>query len=168
MFRMSFVLKEKKDGSLSLVLPVWFRILFLFIVVLLAAGVFVSGIGASGQWIPILIILACIGGAFYEEKWVFNKAHNNFVYILGTMFINKKKFYKLEDIDIFKVSGDFHTDTEGKLNRLRKKMVKFSLILKSGKVIDIDITTAKTESEELKEKAQRIAAYCGKELTVDS
>ncbi len=168
MFRMSFVLKEKKDGSLSLVLPVWFRILFLFIVVLLAAGVFVSGIGASGQWIPILIIIACIGGSLYEEKWIFNKSLNSIKYISGTMVISKKRIYKLEDIETFNITGEFQTDNEGKINRLRKKMVKFSLILKSGKVLDIDITTGKTESSELKEKAKKIAAYCGKELGVDS
>ena len=47
-------------------------------------------------------------------------------------------------------------------------MIKFSLILNSGQVLDIDITTGRTESIELKEKAERIAAYCGVQLTVDS
>ena len=168
MFRMSFVLKKKRDGTLVLVLPIWFRMLFLFIVVLLAAGVFVSGITASGQWIPILIILMCSFGALYEEKWIFNKSLNSFTYISGTMFLNKKKIYKFEDIEIFNITGEFHTENEGRINRLRKKMVKFSLILKSGKVMDIDITTGKTESLKLKEKAQKIAAYCGAELATGS
>ena len=168
MFRMSFSLKERTDGTLRLVLPIWFRLLFLFIIILLTAGVIVSGISALGQWIPILIIIACIGGALYEEKWIFNKLENNIEYISGTMIINKRKVYKFKDVEQFNITGEFHTDNEGKINRLRKKMVKFSIILNSGIVLDIDITTGKTESIELKEKAQKIAAYCGKDLTVDS
>ena len=168
MFRMSFVLKKKRDGTLVLVLPIWFRMLFSFIVVLLAAGVFVSGIAARGQWIPILLIIACIAGAIYEEKWVFNKLQNSIEYITGTMLINKKKIYKIEDIEIFNITGEFHTEKEGKINRIRKKMVKFSIVLKTGKVLDIDITTGKTESSELREKAKKIAAYCGIELAIDS
>jgi len=168
MFRMSFVLKEKGDGSLVLTLPVWFRVLFLFIVVLLTAGVVVSGIGASGQWVPILIIITCIWGALYEEKWIFNKSENSVEYISGTMLINKKRSYKFKDIEQFNVTGEFHTEKEGKINRLRKKMVKFSLILNSGKVLDVDITTGKTNSAELKEKAKKIAAYCNIKLSTDS
>ncbi len=160
MLRMSFVLKTGKDGSLSLVLPVWFRLLFLFIVILLSAGVFVSGIGAHGQWFPILIIIICIAGALYEEKWIFNKSKNTIYYISGTLVINKKKIYKFDNIENFKISGEFHSENEGKLNHLRKKMVKFSLIFKSGEVMDIDITTGKTTSEELISKAKKIANYC--------
>ncbi|RKX86460.1 MAG: hypothetical protein DRP58_04435 [Spirochaetes bacterium] len=168
MFRMSFILKQKHDGSLILELPIWFRIIFLFIAVLLAAGVFVSGIHANSQWIPILIIIACIGGALYEEKWIFNKSENCISYISGTMLINRKKLYKFEDIEILNVTGKIHSDNEGKINRLRKNMAKFSMVLNSGKILDIDITTGKTDSAELKEKAQKIAAYCGIELAVDS
>jgi len=164
MLRMSFVLKNRKDGSLRLVLPVWFRLMFLFIITLLSAGVFVSGIGAHGQWITIIIILACIGGAFYEEKWIFNKSKNTICYISGTLVINKKKIYKFDNIENFKISGEFHSENEGKLNRLRKKMAKFSLIFKSGEVMDIDITTGKTTSEELIIKAKKIANYCGIQL----
>jgi hypothetical protein len=168
MFRMSFVLKEKRDGTLVLVLPIWFRFLFLFIVLLLTAGVIVSGIGASGQWVPILIILICIVGALYEEKWIFDKSLNSFAYISGTVILNKKKTYKIKEIEIFNITGEFHTENEGKINRIRKKMVKFSMVLNSGKVLDIDITTGKTNSAELKEKAQKIAAYCGVELAIGS
>lgn len=168
MFKMSFVLKEKRDGILALVLPLWFRLLFLFIIVLLAAGVFVSGPGASGLWIPILIILACLGGALYEEKWIFNNLEKNIEYTSGIMVVNKRKIYKFEDIEQFNITGEFHTENEGRINRLRKKMVKFSIILKSGKVLDIDITSGKTQSAELKEKAKKIAAYCGIEISVDS
>lgn len=167
MFRMNFVLKEKGDGSLVLVLPVWFRFLFLFIVILLSAGVIVSGIRESGQWIPILIIIVCIWGAIYEEKWVFNNLNNNIEYISGTLIINRNKFYKFEDIEHFNISGDFHTEKEGKIIRFRKNMVKFSFILKSGNVMDVDIITGKKNSEELKEKAQKIADYCGVELSVN-
>ena len=168
MFRMSFVLKKKKDGSLSLVLPVWFRLLFLFIVILLSAGVFVSDIGISGQWIPILVIMVCIAGALYEEKWIFNKSKNTICYISGTLIINKKKIYKFDNIENFKISGEFHSENEGQLNRLRKKMAKFSLIFKSGEVMDIDITTGKTTSEELINKAKKISSYCGIQLIVNS
>ena len=83
------------------------------------------------------------------------------------MFISRKKSYKLEEVEVFKITGEFHRENEGKLNRLRKKMVKFSLILNSGDVLDIDITTGRTVSIELKEKAERIAAYCGVGLEVD-
>ncbi|MCD6396370.1 MAG: hypothetical protein J7L71_02405 [Spirochaetaceae bacterium] len=165
MFKMSFLLKKTRNGSLSLVLPVWFRILFLFIVIILSAGIFVSDISTSGQWIPILIIIVCITGALYEEKWIFNKSKNTICYISGTLVINKKKIYKFDNIENFKISGEFHSENEGKLNRLRKKMAKFSLIFKSGEVMDIDITTGKTTSEELIIKAKKIANYCGIQLT---
>ena len=168
MFRMSFSLKEKKDGTLNLVLPVWFRILFLFIAILIAGGIITSGIWASGQWIAFLIFSACIAGGLYEEKWIFNKSTGKIVYIFGLIFINKKTKYKIEEAEIFKITGESHTGKEGKLNRIRKKMIKFSLILKNGKVLDIDIITGRTNSSDLTENAQKIAAYCGKELAIDS
>ena len=90
------------------------------------------------------------------------------MYITGTIIINKKKNYKFEDIELFNITGDFHSNNEGIMNRLRKKMIKFSLILNSGKVLDIDITTGKSESTALKQKAQLIADYCGIELAVDN
>jgi hypothetical protein len=165
---MSFILKEKRDGTLVLVLPVWFRVLFLFIVLLLAAGVIVSGPGASGQWLPVLIILACTWGALYEERWNFNKEKSKIEYVTGIVILNKKKIYSLKDSVIFKVSGDFQESTEGKLGRLKKRMVKFSLILNSGEVLDIDIVTGKTGSEELREKAKKIADYCEIQLEISS
>ncbi len=167
-FRMSFILKKRKDGTLSLVLPIWFRILFLFIAILLAAGIFTSGPGSSRAWIPILIMAACIAGALYEEKWTFNSPEGKIEYISGILFIGRKKSYALEEAEVFKITGDFHLGNERRLSRLRKKMVKFSLILSSGQVLDIDITTGRTESIELKEKAEHIAAYCGVQLSVDS
>jgi hypothetical protein len=165
---MSFTLKEKKDGSLCLVMPYWFRLLFLFIAVLLISGIITSGLGAGGQWIPILIIGVCIWGSLYEEKWIFNKQENIIIYLTGIVFLNKKSVFKFENIETFKISGDFHTNNEGRFSRLRKKMVKYSLILNSGKVFDIDICTRKTECSELKEKAEKIASYCGIQLTVNS
>ena len=157
--------KQRGCTVLCLVLPIWFRVLFLFIVALLVAGVLVSGISASGQWVPILIIIACIWGALYEEKWIFNKVENSIVYISGTLFLNKKKIYKFEDIESYNLTGEFHTENEGRINRLRKKMVKFSITLNSGEVLVIDITSGKTESAQLKIKAKTIAAYCGIQLT---
>jgi len=168
MLRMSFVLKTRNDGSLSLVLPVWFRLLFLFIVILLSAGIFVSGFGVHGQWIPILIIIICIAGALYEEKWNFNGAEKNIEYIFGIMVINKKTIYKFQDIENFFISGEIHSEKEGKFNRLRKKMLKFSLILKSGKVMDIDISTGKTTNEELINRAKKITNYCEIQLVENS
>ena len=165
MFKMNFILKKRKDGSLSLVMPIWFRISFLFIVALLGAGIFASGHGSTRLWIPILIMIACTAGALYEEKWIFDRSRGEIDYVSGLMFISRKKSYKLEEADIFKVTGDFHLANEGKLSRLRKKMVKFSLILNSGQVLDI--ATGRTVSIELKKKAERIAAYCGVELEVD-
>lgn len=167
MFNMSFILKKRKDGSLALTLPIWFRIIFLFIAFLLAAGIYATGPGSARQWIPILIMLACIAGSLYEEKWVFDKSGDKIEYHSGIILISRKKIYKIEEAEVFKITGDFHRTNEGKLNRLRKKMVKFSLILNSGDVLDIDITTGRTVSIELKGKAERIAAYCGVELEVD-
>lgn len=164
MFNMNFKLKKRKDGSLILVMPVWFRIMFLFIAVLLAAGIFATEPGSTRQWIPILIMLACIAGSLYEEKWIFDKSSNKIEYHSGIMFISRKKSFKFEEVEVFKITGEFHSANEGKLNRLRKKMVKFSLILNSGDVLDIDITSGRTTSIELKEKAERIAAYCCVEL----
>ena len=160
MLRMSFVLKKRTDGTLILVLPIWFRLLFLFIAILLAAGIYVSSFNVSRQWIPILIIAICLAAALYEEKWIFNKAEKNIEYIIGIMVINKKTIYKFQDIENFFISGEIHSEKEGKLNRLRKKMVNFSLILKSGKVMDIDISSGKTTNEELINRAKKIANYC--------
>lgn len=168
MSRMNFILKEKKDGSLSLVLSIWFRLLFLFIALLLAAGVFVSGLGSERAWIPLLIIALCTAGSLYEEKWVFNKSTGKIEYTNGLILINKKISYNMEEAEILKISGDFHLENERRLSRLAKKMIKFSLILNSGQVLDIDIATGKAESIKLKEKAERIAAYCGIQLIVNS
>ncbi len=168
MFRMNFILKEKKDGSLSLVLPIWFRFLFLFIALVLAAGVFASGPESERTWIPLLIIALCTAGSLYEEKWIFNISTGKIEYINGVMLINKKIIYKMEETEIFQISGYSHLENESKLSRLRKKMIKFSLILNSGEVLNIDISTGKTESSELRKKAKRIASYCRIQLSVNS
>lgn len=174
MFRMSFILKYRKDGSLSLVLPIGFRFIFIIIAILLTAGIFASKPEISRQWIPILITAACIAGALYEEKWIFSTLDGRIEYISGIMFISKKKSFNITDAEIFKLSGNIAQDNSasdvkrGIFNRLQKKMVKFSLILKSGQVLDIDITTGRTDSIKLKEKAGRIAAFCQIELLADS
>jgi len=157
---MSFVLKEKGDGSLVLALPVWFRILFLFIVVLLSAGVVVSGIGASGQWIPILIIIVCIWGALYEEKWVFNKLDNNIEYIFGILFYKRRKTFILDEVDAFILTGNIRDDDKEYSGRLLKKIVSFSLILKSGKELNIDNSSDRVGCMELRTKADTISSYC--------
>lgn len=168
MFKMNFTLKEKKNGSLCLVLPIWFRILFLFIAILLAAGIFASGSESARLWIPILLMAGCLAGALYEEKWTFNNLESKIEYVSGFMFLSRKKIFKLEEVETFKLTGDFPGEEDRGLSRLRKRMIKFSLILNSGQVLDIDITTGRTESIALKVKAERITAYCGIQLTVNS
>ena len=168
MFRMSSILKDKKDGTLSLVLPIWFRILFLFIAILLAAGIFASGPGSARLWIPILLIAGCLTGALYEEKWTFNSLESKIEYVSGFMFLRRKKIFRLEEAETFKLTGDFPREEDRGLSRLKKRMIKFSLILNSGQVLDIDITTGRTESIALKVKAERIAAYCHIQLSVIS
>ena len=168
MFRMSFKLLKRKDGTLNLVLPIWFRLMFLFIAILLAAGVFASGSGSDRIWIPILFISVCIAGAFYKEKWGFNREEGKIEYTSGFIFLSRKKTFKLEEAETFKLTGDFPGDKDRGLNRLRNRMNKFSLILNSGQVLDIDITTSRNESMALKIKAEHIAAYCGIQLSVGS
>jgi hypothetical protein len=168
MFRMSFVLKKKRDGTLVLVLPVWFRILFLFIIVLLAAGVAVSGMGASGQWIPILIIIVCIVGALYEEKWVFNKLDNNIEYISGLLFYKRRKTFILDEVDAFILTGNLREDDKEFSGRLLKRIVSFSFILKSGKELNIDNSSDRVGCMELRTKADVISTYCEIKLEMNN
>jgi len=166
MFKMSFKLKEKLDGSLILVLPIWFRAFFLFIVVLLAAGIFVSGISISEQWVPILIILACMGGALYDEKWIFNKKENRIEYSSGTLLYSKKKIFKLNEVDTFIFTGNLREQSSNLSGHLIKSIVNFSLILKTGKVLNIDNSSDRVGRIELKIIADRVSEYCKIQLSV--
>ncbi len=167
MFSMNLILKEKRDGSLNLVLPLWFRGIFLFIAILLSAG-FITSSGSSNQWIPIILILGSLIGSLYEERWIFTEPRKIIEYRTGLLILNKKRFLNSEDLEGFVISGTFHLENENVVDKIRKTMIKFSLILKSGEVIDIEIVKGKSASEELRIKAETIAEYCGVQLTVSS
>ncbi|MCF6336060.1 MAG: hypothetical protein L3J12_09990, partial [Spirochaetales bacterium] len=94
MFSMNLILKKTKDSSLKLVLPVWFRGIFLFIALLLGAGLFISS-GNSRLWLPAILILGSLMGSLYEEKWIFSKALNKIEYKAGLVILNKKSSYKM-------------------------------------------------------------------------
>ena len=168
MLRMSFVLKTRKDGSLSLVLPVWFRLLFLFIVILLSAGVFVSGFNIPRQWVPILIIAICLAAALYEERWVFNVQMSKIEYSSGLLFYTGKKTYRFDEVDTFILTGNLREDDREFSGQLLKRIVNFSLILKSGKVLNIDNSSDRTGRMELRIKADTISSYCKIKLEMNN
>jgi uncharacterized membrane protein len=168
LFKMNFVLKEQENGPLSLVLPIWFRILFIFIAVLLGTGIYASSPENNKQWIPILLTVGCIAGAFYNEKWIFHKNEGTIVHSSGILFITKKRIVDFKDVDSFILSGDTRIEKRAHLSRPKKKMAKHSLIMKSGEIYNIDILSGKTDVLELLVKAEKIASYCNIKLTVSS
>ena len=161
MFKMNFILRQKKDGSLYLELPVWFRLMFLFIAVLIAAGVFAADSARGGILIPIILTAACLVGSVYEEKWIFSADNGTIRYLSGLVFLYRKKEFRTADTEALLLSGEPDAEGKGLHQRFRRNMIKFSLQMKSGERHSIDFSTGRTANGDLEKKAQKISSYTG-------
>ena len=170
MYKMNLRLKEKVDGSLVFSLGILFRIILLVIAAVLVTGAILSAGSAVStstdgiSWFQMVLILLCTAGSLYEEKWLFSRTCSTIEHRSGFIFLSKKTVLNINDIESFELSSTLPIINASNTSKMKKQMVRFSLIPVSGQKININMVNGIPDAVELKLAADRISDYCGVKL----
>jgi hypothetical protein len=165
---LKLVLKQKSDDVLWLTLSGGFRSIFVFISLFLAffmAADMIHG-GKDSGLAPLIFLCTCLLAACYCEKWVFDLKQKRVEKQFGLVFLCKRKFIPLAEIQYF-TSSHFVRCKPEMLNDVPKKgpfqkdYAALSLVTMNGKVKNLEIARGRHKGELVK-KAQQIAAFCSK------
>ena len=97
----SLVLRETKDGRLVYSIPVWYRIVMVVIAAVIGASVAVTG-GSPGFFAWFVMALSVLA-AFYEERWVLDRAGGRLTHRFGLLFLARSVFIPVERIEAFRL-----------------------------------------------------------------
>ena len=103
-------LKRRADGRLLFTIPLGYKLLLLFIGLLILVSLIVTREEGGGSFfvrentIPLVICLISLLGAAYHECWIFDKAGGQVVHQNGLIFFHSNKVYRIAYFDWIGVS----------------------------------------------------------------
>jgi hypothetical protein len=174
------VLRARSGGKLVYSLAGSFRAGMATILALVAAALLADG-GFPG-WIALA--LAALA-ALYEERWTFDPAAGEIAHRIGLVFLSRRSRIDLSDVLLFRIdafvrgtipgsadeaaenaaalAGGRADDGGRRRARYKRPYLRLSLETADGSRRFIDAVPARGGAD-LKGRAARIAAACGKEL----
>jgi len=190
LFKLNLVLHRKNDNTMIFSPAPWFRILFLFLAVVVIIGIFTTSEDEEGgNWVPVIVITVCIAAALYEESWRFDRSKRIIISKTGIIFLHKTKTWSFAEIANFELmvflrgaESDGSADHEINLSKPfsrentdeisgrgikiihRKYHQELRLSLKSGDRITIESIDSRN-TEGLLKKANTLSEFCGIQLT---
>ncbi len=134
------------------------RIPFFLMFFILLIGLVYSEPGAPRMWIPAVIAVLSLLGGLYTEKWIFNKSTDTVTAFRGLLFWGERSRFPLSSIREvrFTESG----------NEIRKKRSILFIFLHDGEMHNVDSAYGRAQCENLYKRAQLIADFCGRKLTI--
>jgi hypothetical protein len=103
-------LKRRADGRLLFTIPPGYKLLLLFIGLLILVSLIVTGGERGGgifvreNTIPLIICLISLLGAAYHECWIFDKAGGQIIHQNGLIGLHSNKVHRIADFDWIGVS----------------------------------------------------------------
>lgn len=193
LFKLNLIIRRKSDDIMIYSPAPWFRIIFLLLLAVLAAGLIaVTGDESeSGNLVvPIIVGVVCFIAAFYEESWTFDRKKRIVLSKFGLIFLNRKKLYSFAEIQDIELSGflrgvmadksadkeinltpGFSKDAADEIADEGKRIIhkrwhqELTLHLKNGGKKTLEAIDSRN-TEALKNKAGILTDFCGIPLVV--
>lgn len=158
---------RKKVSTILYTASDLFRIPF----ALLLAAVLWTVLGSGERPGVLMIITALVGavGMLYVETWTFDREKRTAVSVNGVWPILFRRTYPFESIAALSVRHYSHSVADsGQVPGERgRTMIAFSLCLKSGKQVPVELMSAWTRIGQTARDAAVIADFCGLDFSVD-
>jgi hypothetical protein len=162
-------LKKLPDGRLVLTIPIGYKLLLLFIGLLILISLIVTRDEGGGSifirenTIPLIIAVISLLGAAYHERWIFDKSAGQAIHQNGLIVIHSNKVYRLDDIDRVEISqfgnvkfGNSRTKKRSINNRSR---LTLSLHMKDGISYRVEMYRI-SQKRHVERTASIISEYC--------
>jgi hypothetical protein len=164
MLNLHFQLKETAPNRIELVLPVWFRILFLIIAGALIFGMFNE---SKVYAVPFIIAVVALLSGLYNEHWIFDRNQQEVESHFGLIFFYRTKHYPFDEIESFRLQqyekGHVPSRHSEEDKHSRRMMMILTLKLTDGRRLNIE-TTSGSQVDEFRHRANQLADFCGKPL----
>lgn len=158
---------RKKVSTILYTASDLFRIPF----ALLVAAVVWTALGSGERPGVLMIITALVGavGMLYVETWTFDREKRTAVSVNGVWPFLVRRTYTFDSIESLSVRHYSHQSNEtGEIQAGRgRTMIAFSLCLKSGKQVPVELMTAWARIGQTARDAAVIADFCGLDFNVD-
>lgn len=174
MLNLTLKLVRPDSQTMTLRLPVPFRL----IIGVAAAGLLVGMVSSEGFATgPFIVILLMAAAASYIERWTFSRQEGTVTYRIGLPFAHRKESYPLEEIEALAVKEFtkgklFHDGNEERsaaessgprLRAFKRRYVRLSLSLRDGEKLDIE-TQPVRGGRDFTERAEELSRFIGKPL----
>ncbi|HDQ14647.1 MAG TPA: hypothetical protein ENN41_07530 [Sediminispirochaeta sp.] len=164
MFKLVFELKQTSENVLKLRLHWGFRLVFLVLLGIVVASVFVGRAeGTSFRLVPAVLVLIFVLLGLYQEQWIFNRDTGTISHDHGLLPISKTRMYKRETVDHIEISsfrkGEAPMSAQkGQKKFFQKDLLRLSLVLGDAGRKDIEISEEKNKAT-LERRAASIADF---------
>ena len=163
-------LKIPGDGRLLFTIPMGYKILLLFIGLLILISLIVTR-SEAGQsifirenTIPLILCLVSLLGAAYHECWIFDKEVKQIIHQNGLIALHTNKVHRFEDLDCVELSqfikGKAGSAVLAKRSLAMRPIITLSLQRKDGERIRLE-NYRLSHRRKVENTARSIADYCG-------
>ncbi len=168
-------LKRHPDGRLLFTIPLGYKLLLLFIGLLILISLIVTrdkgggGIFIRENTIPLIICLISFLGAAYHECWIFDRAGSQIIHQNGLIAIHSNRVYRIENLDRVEVSK-FIKGKGGAVQQTRRSIafrpiITLSLETTDGRSLRLE-NYRFSHRTKVEATARSIAEYCGVSLEI--
>ena len=162
-------LKKLPDGRLVLTISIGYKLLLLFIGLLILISLIVTRAEGGGSifirenTIPLIICLISLLGAAYHERWIFDKSAGQVIHQNGLVAFHSNKVYRIDGIDrvaIFRNTKSIpgYTRMSEKIFT-RKTLLVLVLHAKNGRIYHLE-TYRMSQKRKIGATARLISEYC--------
>lgn len=156
---MDLLLKKISDDEIILSPSIKYRIILFICALIISLSLHVSRASDYPALWGYFLAVLCFLGAFYQEKWTFNKAEKWVVSHIGLIFLYRKKTWIFSDIQEFQLK----IVTKGIIHKKRNDFLIFQFLTENGEACTIDYAKKQIL---IQDKAEQISVFCGKRLIV--
>ncbi len=169
------VIRKNNADTLVFSLNQGFRLFFLGPGLFLIFMMLLEEDSTSSNLGPIIFAVVLLLSGCYYEGWVFDKKAGTITRHYGLLFLFQRKNYPLDSIESIhldsftkgKAAWENKSDElTGRKRIFQKKTYRFYLILNQGDRLDLEMLTER-QYNQLKEKAEALATFCGKRLSLE-
>jgi hypothetical protein len=171
MIKLNFVLRQKDEDRMILTMHKGFRLFFFTLALFLLLVLIMEEDPSGANTGPLILAgISFLCGSYYEA-WIFDRAKKQIEQHFGLLFIFKRKKIPLAGCKSLRISGFVKGSKVGRIREERRRFfqtvfLKLSLLDENGIYHDIE-TLKGHHKDELERKAQAIAAFIDKPLTID-
>ena len=162
-------LKKLSDGRLMFSIPIGYKLLLLFIGMLILISLIVTreedggSIFVRENTIPLIMAVISLLGAAYHERWIFDKNREQITHQNGLIVLHSSKIYGIgyfDRIDVSRMGMAGRNETSNLTAKMPVRRIwALSIIEKTGKVRTIEIYR-RLQLSRAERDASTLSDYC--------